>query len=152
MEVTENKKIASYASEDLAMPNIDVLVNPVDERLPQITYNKRAFALIRAGLMVVFIIGSLVLVPFIVVGYTEMVAINSDISIIKYENRELNKKVEDLETKIKPFISRTRIENTAKNRLNMVFPAKDNFVNIDDKSLDDQEKDENLAYISSKAN
>lgn len=152
MEAAKDKKLPSYMLEDLAISNIDVLVNPTEESLPQITYDKKTLAIVRVGLMVFFVLGSLMLLPFIVVGYTKMVAINSDISIIQYENRELNKQVDNLETKIKPYISRTRIENIAKNRLNMVFPGKDNFEYIDRGLEEDRVKDGKLALSPSNSN
>lgn len=152
MEATKEKNISSYMSNDLTMPKLDVLATPAEESLAKASYNKSALANIRVVLMIFFIIGSLVLLPFIVVGYTEMVAINSNISITKYENRELNKQIENLEIKIKPYISRTRIENIAKNRLNMVFPGKDNFVNIDESLPNNQARDGKIAYSLSNSN
>ena len=63
-------------------------------------------------------------------GYTEMVSIKSDIKIMEMQNNELELAINNLETQIKPYKDRQRVETIAMRRLDMVYPQITNIVKI----------------------
>lgn len=76
---------------------------------------------------------TLILIIYMVLGYTEMVAINSNNKLIQYENENLQLTIDELEIKLKPFANKERIEKIASSRLQMIYPKSTNIVKITDK-------------------
>lgn len=76
---------------------------------------------------------SFILIISIVLGYTEMVSINSNNKILQYENENLKLTIDSLELKLEPYASKERIEKIASNRLNMIYPKSTNVVKLEKK-------------------
>lgn len=74
---------------------------------------------------------SFMLIILMVLGYTKMVSINSDVRIIQNENEELKLAIDALKVEIKPYVAKDRIENIASKRLGMVYPTENNIVKLE---------------------
>ncbi|MDO5026225.1 MAG: hypothetical protein Q4E50_00175 [Tissierellia bacterium] len=74
---------------------------------------------------------SSILILNVVLGYTEMVSINSSNKLVQGENEDLQLLVDSLELKLSPYISKERIEKIASNRLDMVYPDSTNIVMLE---------------------
>ncbi len=80
------------------------------------------------------IIFSAVLIILLVVGYTDMVKINSDLIILEAANKDLAQEKNSLEFKLEPYLNKSRIENLAKEKLHMIYPTNDHIVKLKEDS------------------
>ncbi len=80
------------------------------------------------------IILSAVLIILLVVGYTDMVKINSDLIILEAANKDLAQEKNSLEFKLEPYLNKSRIENLAKEKLHMIYPTNDHIVKLKEDS------------------
>lgn len=92
-----------------------------------LNYNKmfRNFAIINTCLIVLLIV-------LLSVGYTDLLNISSNNSILESKNNELSIEVSSLNEIIAPFNSDKRIESIAKSRLDMVYPSKNDIAKVED--------------------
>ncbi len=99
------------------------------------------------------IILSVILIISMIVSYTDMVSISSSIVVMEQDNEDLSTQLSSLENTIKPYSSQNRIEKIAKNRLGMVYPTKENIVEIksDGKSLSIDKKESKVGLAESGA-
>lgn len=99
---------------------------------------------------------SLILIITMVLGYTEMVEINSNNKLIQYENENLQLTIDALEIKLKPYANKERIEKIASNRLGMIYPKNSNIVRLKTKpsnekvdvAKEDLEKQQDKSLLS----
>lgn len=83
-------------------------------------------------------IASIMLIILMVIGYTKMVSINSDIKVIQSENEELKLAIDALKVEMKPYVSKERIREVASKRIGMVYPTETNIVKIKSKTVDSE--------------
>lgn len=86
----------------------------------------------------------------VVMGYTQMVAINSDIRIMHNENESLEKTINNLEIEMAPFITTDRIEKIALNRLGMIYPTEENIVKMQDNNSKANNSNQNNEKVAEK--
>lgn len=87
----------------------------------------RNLTLKRRMVLINFIV-TLILIISIVVSYTEMVKISSNIKVIEIDNESLSMEIDSLKNTLNPLISKNKIEKIATTKLNMIYPQYDNIV------------------------
>lgn len=131
MEALNNNKIESLQN--------DIYINPYTNSQNRTRSKSRAKARVNFYKAKVYfilsasIISSLLILS-VVLGYTEMVAINSNNKLVQAENEDLKLAIDSLELKLSPFASKERIEKIASTRLGMVYPGTTNIVIIEKSS------------------
>ncbi|WP_282926807.1 hypothetical protein [Helcococcus kunzii] len=121
-------------------------------RAKSINYGKmfRNFAIVNTCLIVLLIV-------LLSVGYTDLLSISSNNSILESKNNELSVEVSSLKEIVAPFNSDKRIESIAKSRLDMVYPSSEDIakveenneeklISINDFTVDSQENNSNSIF------
>ncbi|EHR33987.1 hypothetical protein HMPREF9709_00923 [Helcococcus kunzii ATCC 51366] len=121
-------------------------------RSKSINYGKmfRNFAIVNTCLIVLLIV-------LLSVGYTDLLSISSNNSILESKNNELSVEVSSLKEIVAPFNSDKRIESIAKSRLDMVYPSSEDIakveenneeklISINDFTVDSQENNSNSIF------
>ncbi|MFL8968634.1 hypothetical protein ACKA04_01045 [Helcococcus kunzii] len=121
-------------------------------RAKSINYGKmfRNFAIVNTCLIVLLIV-------LLSVGYTDLLSISSNNSILESKNNELSVEVSSLKEIVAPFNSDKRIESIAKSRLDMVYPISEDIakveenneeklISINDFTVDSQENNSNSIF------
>ncbi|MCT1795595.1 hypothetical protein [Helcococcus kunzii] len=121
-------------------------------RAKSINYGKmfRSFAIVNTCLIVLLIV-------LLSVGYTDLLSISSNNSILESKNNELSVEVSSLKEIVAPFNSDKRIESIAKSRLDMVYPSSEDIakveenneeklISINDFTVDSQENNSNSIF------
>lgn len=121
-------------------------------RAKSINYGKmfRNFAIVNTCLIVLLIV-------LLSVGYTDLLSISSNNSILESKNNELSVELSSLKEIVAPFNSDKRIESIAKSRLDMVYPSSEDIakveenneeklISINDFTVDSQENNSNSIF------
>ena len=86
---------------------------------------------LQKGFVIFGLILSLLLIIYMVLGYTQMVSINSKNKVTQIENENIELAINTLEVKLQPYTSKERIEKIASYRLEMVYPQATNIVRLE---------------------
>lgn len=86
---------------------------------------------LQKGFVIFGLILSLLLIIYMVLGYTQMVSINSKNKVTQIENENIELAINALEVKLQPYTSKERIEKIASYRLEMVYPQATNIVRLE---------------------
>lgn len=86
---------------------------------------------LQKGFVIFGLILSLILIIYMVLGYTQMVSINSKNKVTQIENENIELAINTLEVKLQPYTSKERIEKIASYRLEMVYPQATNIVRLE---------------------
>lgn len=86
---------------------------------------------LQKGFVIFGLILSLLLIIYMVLGYTQMVSINSKNKVTQIENENIELAINTLEVKLEPYTSKERIEKIASYRLEMVYPQATNIVRLE---------------------
>lgn len=86
---------------------------------------------LQKGFVIFGLILSSLLIIYMVLGYTQMVSINSKNKVTQIENENIELAINALEVKLQPYTSKERIEKIASYRLEMVYPQATNIVRLE---------------------
>lgn len=133
MEAIKDKNMDLYSRE--------IFEQTLEEKMerPRTRSNTKinTFALKRTCVVSASVI-SFLLILYMVLGYTEMVSINSDRKVLEGEIKSLELTIDSLELKLDPYTSRKRVEQIATNRLGMTYPTEKNIVRINNSKNEKQ--------------
>lgn len=143
MEAIRDKRLGSYNSLSSSRDS----ENKLNRTRRKALSRNRSIAL-KKYFILTLVISSFILLLSLVVGYTKMVNINSEILVKKIENSEIEMTISEIEKEMEPYISNKRIEQIASSRLSMIYPSSDNIVKIDSADSEVAETDNLDALFS----
>lgn len=143
MEAIRDKRLGRYNSLSSSRDS----ENKLNRTRRKALSRNRSIAL-KKYFILTLVISSFILLLSLVVGYTKMVNINSEILVKKIENSEIEMTISEIEKEMEPYISNKRIEQIASSRLSMIYPSSDNIVKIDSADSEVAETDNLDALFS----
>lgn len=143
MEAIRDKRLGRYNSLSSSRDS----ENKLNRTRRKALSRNRSIAL-KKYFILTLVISSFILLLSLVVGYTKMVNINSEILVKKIENSEIEMTISEIEKEMEPYISNKRIEQIASSRLGMIYPSSDNIVKIDSADSEVAETDNLDALFS----
>lgn len=107
-----------------------------ENRISAIRVEKRQkYLSLKKKLIGINICATILLIMMLVVGYSEMVGINSNKNIISAENNDYKIEINSLEDIVTPYRSTERIRSIATTKLEMVVPKSEHIVKLEDKGI-----------------
>lgn len=94
---------------------------------------RKKYLTIKKKIIVINICATIILIMMFIVGYAEMVGINSNKNVITAENKDYKIEINNLENIAKPYRSPERIRSLATSKLGMAFPKDEQIVKLENK-------------------